>query len=83
MAMMATAPARKRQPGASSSTNAGHNPHAVREALAVLDHAVDHDTREGLAEEARRSSTLIGTPDQIEAVLAHLEGRAPVFGVVS
>ena len=56
-----------------------HNPEAVRAALVVLDAAIDADTADGLATEASRSSKLIGTPNQIEAVVAQLEGRTAVF----
>lgn len=58
---------------------AAHNPDAVRAALAVLDHSVDAETADGLAEEARRSSGLIGSPNQIEAVTARMEGRDSSF----
>jgi enoyl-CoA hydratase/carnithine racemase len=58
---------------------AAHNPDAVRAALAVLNDSVDANTRDGLADEARISSRLIGTANQIEAVVARLEDRAPDF----
>jgi enoyl-CoA hydratase/carnithine racemase len=58
---------------------AAHNPDAVRAAVAVLNHSVDANTSDGLADEARISSRLIGTANQIEAVVARLEDRAPDF----
>jgi len=54
---------------------AGFSPDAVRAALALLNHGVDADTRAGLADETTRSSALIGTPNQIEAVRARLSGE--------
>lgn len=51
---------------------ARHNPDATRAALAVLNDSIDTDTPAGLANEALRSSALIGTPNQVEAVRARL-----------
>jgi len=55
---------------------AAHNPDAIRAALAVLDQSADADTASGLAVEAALSAPLIGSPNQIEAVMARLEGRS-------
>jgi enoyl-CoA hydratase/carnithine racemase len=58
---------------------AGLNPAAVRAAKAVLNATADADTAAGFLLEASRSRELIATPDQIEAVVARLEGRTPRF----
>jgi enoyl-CoA hydratase/carnithine racemase len=55
------------------------NPAAVRAVKAVVDDAIGLDSAAGLALEAQRSSALLGSPDQVEAVMARLEGRTPDF----
>jgi enoyl-CoA hydratase/carnithine racemase len=54
---------------------AANNPDAVRAALAVLNQSAGVDTTVGLALEASLSAPLIGSANQIEAVMATLEGR--------
>ena len=55
------------------------NPAAVRAIKAVVDDAIGMDSAAGLALEAQRSSDLLGSTDQVEAVMARLEGRSPHF----
>lgn len=55
------------------------NPESTRAILGVLNQAVDADTASGLANEAKASSKLIGTANQIEAVSAMFENREPSF----
>mgnify|MGYP001555494968 FL=1 len=55
------------------------NPAAVRAIKAVVDDAIGMDSAAGLALEAERSSALLGSPDQVEAVMARLEDRSPEF----
>ncbi|MDZ4375199.1 MAG: crotonase/enoyl-CoA hydratase family protein [Phenylobacterium sp.] len=58
---------------------AGRNPHAVRAAKRLLNLAPDGDQREILMEESREQTALIGSPNQVEAVRANMEKRAPTF----
>lgn len=58
---------------------AGKNPHAIRAAKRLLNLAADADQREILFEESREQTALIGSPNQVEAVRANLENRAPNF----
>jgi enoyl-CoA hydratase/carnithine racemase len=61
---------------------AGKNPHAIRAAKRLLNLVADADQREILAEEIREQGGLIGAPNQIEAVKANMETRAPRFAEV-
>lgn len=56
---------------------AANSPSAVRAAKALLDQVGRVSFEQGLLAEQRAQRQLIGSPDQIEAVLASFEGRAP------
>jgi enoyl-CoA hydratase/carnithine racemase len=58
---------------------AAMSPQAIRASKRLLNLAADADTATILAAEAREQAALMGSPDQIEAVRANLEKRAPVF----
>lgn len=58
---------------------AGRNPEAVRGAKALLNAAGGRSMEEALVDESRRMEALMGSPNQVEAVMAELEGRAPTF----
>jgi enoyl-CoA hydratase/carnithine racemase len=58
---------------------AARNPDAVRAAKRVLNNSGLVDVAAGLAEEAAAMRGLLGTPNQLEAVTAQFEGRAPDF----
>ncbi len=58
---------------------AGRNPEAVQGAKALLNAAGTRPLEECLVDESRRMEALIGSPNQIEAVMAEMEGRPPVF----
>ena len=58
---------------------AARNPDAVRAAKQVLNHSALVDVAAGLAEEASAMQGLLGTPNQLEAISAKFEGRAPDF----
>ncbi len=57
----------------------GKNPHAVRAAKRLLNEAVTSDPAAGLLQETVEQIALIGSANQVEAVRANLEKRAPVF----
>lgn len=58
---------------------AGRNPEAVRGAKALLNAAGTRPLEESFVDESRRMESLIGSPNQVEAVMAEMEGRPPVF----
>jgi len=59
---------------------AAKSPHAMRAAKTLLENAyLIDDEREGLQLEESLQRTLIGSPNQIEAVQANMQKRAPVF----
>ncbi len=58
---------------------AGKNPHAVRASKRLLNAAVITDPGSGLLQETEEQVALIGSPNQVEAVLANLQKRDPVF----
>jgi enoyl-CoA hydratase/carnithine racemase len=58
---------------------AGRSPHAVRAAKRLLDLAGRTDLTSGFAAEQEEIRALIGSPNQVEAVTARFEKRAPVF----
>jgi len=62
---------------------AGKSPHAIRAGKRLLNLAVDGDQHEILLEEAREQVALIGSPNQMEAVMANLEKRQPKFAEVA
>ncbi|OHB27917.1 MAG: enoyl-CoA hydratase [Phenylobacterium sp. RIFCSPHIGHO2_01_FULL_69_31] len=58
---------------------AGRNPHAIRAAKRLLNLAAQGDQHEILLEESREQAALIGSPNQVEAVMANMQKRAPNF----
>jgi enoyl-CoA hydratase/carnithine racemase len=58
---------------------AGRSPDAVRAAKQLFNLAGNVDLREGLAAEQRAIRSLIGSPNQVEAVKAYFEKRPPAF----
>jgi len=58
---------------------AGKNPDAVRGAKTLLNAAGTRPLAESLIEETRLMGGLIGSPNQLEAVAAYFEKRAPTF----
>lgn len=58
---------------------ANRNPHAVRAAKRLADLATDASDAEILLAESREQAALLRTPNQIEAVRANFEKRAPDF----
>ncbi len=58
---------------------AGRNPTAVRAAKQLWNRAVVGDYSEGLALEAALQRTVMGKPNQLEAVRANMEKRPPKF----
>ena len=58
---------------------AGKNPDAIRAGKRLLNLMADGDQNELLLEESREQTALIGSPNQVEAVRASLEKRAPNF----
>ena len=55
---------------------AGKNPHAVRAAKRLFAVMQDGDAKEILIEESREQVALIGSPNQIEAVMSNMQKRA-------
>jgi len=58
---------------------AGHSPHAVRAAKELLNLAGRVDLAAGFAAEQKAIRSLIGSPNQVEAVTARFEKRDPAF----
>ena len=58
---------------------AARSPHAIRAAKRLLDLAGHADLGTGLAREQEEIRALIGRPNQLEAISARFEKRAPVF----
>jgi enoyl-CoA hydratase/carnithine racemase len=58
---------------------ASKNPHAVKGAKALLNMAGQVSLADGFKAEERTIRTLIGSPNQVEAVTAYFEKRDPVF----
>jgi enoyl-CoA hydratase/carnithine racemase len=58
---------------------AAKSPHAIRGAKALFDIGSHRSLAEQLAEERRAIGSLIGSPNQVEAVTAFFEKRAPAF----
>jgi enoyl-CoA hydratase/carnithine racemase len=58
---------------------AGRSPDAIRAAKRLLNRAVACEADAGLAAETIEQGRLMGRPNQIEAVMANLEKRAPRF----
>jgi len=61
---------------------AGRNPHAIQAGKRLLNLARHADQHEVLLEESREQSALIGTPNQVEAVMSNLQKREPNFADV-
>lgn len=58
---------------------AGKSPHAIRAAKQLLNDAWHGDSADGLLLESALESSLIGRPNNVEAVMANMEQRAPHF----
>jgi enoyl-CoA hydratase/carnithine racemase len=58
---------------------AGKSPDAIRAAKRLLNRAYEGDREEGLRREVEEQLRLLGSPNQLEAVQAKLEKRAPTF----
>ena len=58
---------------------AGKNPHAVRAAKRLLNASVLATPADQFANERKEIGRLIGSPNQVEAIMANLEKRAPTF----
>ncbi len=58
---------------------AGKNPHAVRASKRLLNAAATTDQGSGLIQETVEQIALIGSPNQVEAVMANMQKRAPAF----
>lgn len=58
---------------------AGKSPHAIRAGKRLLDESGRVGVEEGLRLEEKLQRALIGSPNQIEAVQANLQGREPKF----
>lgn len=58
---------------------AGKNPDAVRAAKRLLNQATLADAARGLIQETAEQVALIGSPNQVEAVMANLQKREPLF----
>jgi enoyl-CoA hydratase/carnithine racemase len=58
---------------------AGKSPDAIRAAKQLLEESWRADARTGLELESRLQTALIGSKNQVEAVMANFENRAPVF----
>jgi enoyl-CoA hydratase/carnithine racemase len=58
---------------------AGRSPHAVRGAKTLFNRLLHDDAAEQFRAERQVIGTLVGSPNQTEAVLANLEKRAPSF----
>lgn len=62
-----------------AATIASRNPDAVRAAKQLLNNSALVDVATGLAEEAATTRQLLGSANQLEAITAQFEGRAPKF----
>jgi len=58
---------------------AGKSPDAIRAGKALYEQSWFADERTGLAMESELQAALIGSPNQVEAIKANFENRAPVF----
>ena len=67
-------PARRRP-----RTAAGRSPEAIRGAKALFNRLANADAAEQFAEERRVIGSLIGRPNQVEAVMANFEKRPAQF----
>ena len=62
-----------------ATTIANKNPDAIQEAKRLLNDSALIDVAQGLAQEAAVTRRLLGTPNQLEAIAATFENRAPAF----
>ena len=60
-------------------TMADRNPDAVRAGKKLLNNALDCSVREGLIAESDCSRNLMGTANQLEAIMSGFENRQPRF----
>jgi enoyl-CoA hydratase/carnithine racemase len=58
---------------------AAKNPHAIRGAKRLLDLAPDADQAAILKAESQEQTALIGSPNQVEAVMSNMQKRAAVY----
>jgi enoyl-CoA hydratase/carnithine racemase len=58
---------------------AGRNPQAIQGAKELLNLAGTRPLEESLVDESRKMAALMGSPNQVEAVMAEMEGRPPQF----
>lgn len=58
---------------------AAKSPSAVRAGKALVSYALENEEADVLLEESRAQGGLIGQPDQMEAVMANMQKRAPEF----
>jgi enoyl-CoA hydratase/carnithine racemase len=58
---------------------AGKSPDAIRAAKRILNQAVLTDVESGLTQESVEQGRLIGSKNQVEAVMANLQKRDPNF----
>ncbi|HEX7757969.1 MAG TPA: crotonase/enoyl-CoA hydratase family protein [Caulobacteraceae bacterium] len=58
---------------------AGKNPHAIRAGKRLLNEAVVTDPRSGLIQETVEQVALIGSPNQVEAVMSNLQKREAAY----
>jgi enoyl-CoA hydratase/carnithine racemase len=58
---------------------AGRNPDAIRAAKALLEAASERTRAQSFLEESRLMGQLMGSPNQIEAVMSEMEKRPPTF----
>lgn len=58
---------------------ANKNPDAIRAAKRLIDNQIPGDAAEGLLAESVAQTAIIKTPNQIEAVMANMQKRAPQF----
>lgn len=64
---------------ATAQAIAGKSPDAIRAAKRLINEYRSSDLAEGMRREARTQIGLIHSPNQLEAVMAKMEKRAPVF----
>ena len=60
-------------------TIASRNPDAIRAAKKMLNESMFCSTRDGLLAESNRSRDLMGTANQLEAIMSGFEKREPNF----
>jgi len=58
---------------------ANKNPEAIRAAKRVINHQRHVDAAVGILEESVEQMSIMGSPNQIEAVMANMQKRAPNF----